>query len=206
MSAKSLLGQAIRRLPCRDHRPSDRPWSISSAGSEHVMAAGRLKALAMNPLPKVIWMQLGAAQRRGPRQKGRKPPALKVVMNRCPKIEYGRLSSENFMDGRSIRETLSSKRAPMPTQGPCGFRLNRSSLGRRAKTNASDRAGEKKQERPSVTLLRNDFLSRARGVCEVGLLANGEWALSRALDRRTFAASSWRATRHELIRNRKPNE
>jgi hypothetical protein len=37
-----------------------------------------------------------------------------VVMNRCPKIEYGRLSSEIAWMGVNSR-TLSSKRAPMPT-------------------------------------------------------------------------------------------
>ena len=52
---------------------------------------------------------------------------LKVVMNRCPKIEYGRLSSEISWMGVNSR-TLSSKRAPMPTQG---MRL---SLGRTSVT------------------------------------------------------------------------
>jgi len=54
-------------------------------------AAGRAvdEALTLNPKPKVIWMQLGvrddAAARRA-RARG-----VQVVMNRCPKIEYGRL-------------------------------------------------------------------------------------------------------------------
>ncbi len=50
------------------------------------------EALALQPLPKVIWMQLtvrnDAAAERAEAQ------GVKVVMNRCPKIEYGRLSSE----------------------------------------------------------------------------------------------------------------
>ena len=37
---------------------------------------------------------------------------LKVVMNRCPKIEYGRLSSEISWMGVNSR-TLSSKKAPL---------------------------------------------------------------------------------------------
>ena len=38
---------------------------------------------------------------------------LKVVMNRCPKIEYGRLSSEIAWMGVNSR-TLSSKRTKLP--------------------------------------------------------------------------------------------
>jgi predicted CoA-binding protein len=54
-------------------------------------AAGSVvdEALRIDPLPRVIWMQLGvideeAAERA--RAKG-----VSVVMNRCPKIEFGRL-------------------------------------------------------------------------------------------------------------------
>jgi predicted CoA-binding protein len=54
-------------------------------------AAGSVvdEALRLDPLPRVIWMQLGvideeAAERA--RAKG-----VSVVMNRCPKIEFGRL-------------------------------------------------------------------------------------------------------------------
>ncbi|MFL9828828.1 hypothetical protein ABTU92_28875, partial [Rhodoplanes sp. SY1] len=49
---------------------------------------------------------------------------LKVVMDRCPKIEYGRLSSEIGWMGVNSR-TLSSRRAPMPQKG-----VQRLSLGR----------------------------------------------------------------------------
>ena len=48
------------------------------------------EALALDPKPKVIWMQLGvrddAAAARA------RTVGVKVVMNRCPKIEYGRLA------------------------------------------------------------------------------------------------------------------
>jgi uncharacterized protein len=47
------------------------------------------EALGLDPLPRVIWMQLGvfneeAAERA--RERG-----VTVVMNRCPEIEFGRL-------------------------------------------------------------------------------------------------------------------
>jgi uncharacterized protein len=65
------------------------------------------------------------------------------VMNRCPKIEYGRLSSEISWMGVNSR-TLSSKRAPVPTQG-MRLSLNRTSLGG-GETAASDRAAKNKND------------------------------------------------------------
>ena len=65
------------------------------------------EALLLSPLPKVIWMQLGvrndaAAERAEAR-------GVTVIMNRCPKIEYGRLSGEIGWTGVNSR-TLSAKR------------------------------------------------------------------------------------------------
>jgi hypothetical protein len=61
---------------------------------------------------------------------------MKVVMNRCPKIEYGRLSSEIAWMGVNTR-TLSSKKATMG--GIQRMTLNRSSAQGGA-TLAADRA------------------------------------------------------------------
>lgn len=47
------------------------------------------EALEMNPLPKVIWMQLDI--RNDAAAKLAEKNGLQVVMNRCPKIEYKRL-------------------------------------------------------------------------------------------------------------------
>ncbi|WP_339632185.1 CoA-binding protein [uncultured Sneathiella sp.] len=59
---------------------------------------------------KVIWMQLGV--RHDEAAKTAEAAGLKVVMNRCPKIEYGRLSGEiAFMGGRS--GMISSKRSKL---------------------------------------------------------------------------------------------
>jgi hypothetical protein len=52
---------------------------------------------------------------------------LKVVMNRCPKIEYGRLSSEIAWMGVNTR-TLSSKRTPLPGRGIQRMTLDRQSV------------------------------------------------------------------------------
>jgi predicted CoA-binding protein len=65
------------------------------------------EALALSPRPQVIWMQLTV--RNDAAAKRAEDAGLKVVMNRCPKIEYGRLSSEISWIGVNSR-TLSSKR------------------------------------------------------------------------------------------------
>jgi hypothetical protein len=79
-------------------------------------AAGGItdEALALPTLPKVIWMQLGvrndaAAARAEAR-------GVRVIMNRCPKIEYGRLSREIGWQGINSR-ILSSKKPKMATDG-----------------------------------------------------------------------------------------
>ena len=72
------------------------------------------EALALDPLPKVIWMQLSvrddaAAARAEAR-------GVQVIMNRCPKIEYGRLSGEIGWGGINSR-VLSSRRPTLSGRG-----------------------------------------------------------------------------------------
>jgi predicted CoA-binding protein len=57
-------------------------------------AAGAItdEALTLTPLPKVIWMQLGVRNDEAAARAEAK--GIKVVMNRCPKMEYGKLSGE----------------------------------------------------------------------------------------------------------------
>src|SRR3974390_679039 len=66
------------------------------------------EALKMQPRPRVVWMQLGV--RNDDAARLAEANGLKVVMNRCPKIEYGRLSSEIGWMGVNTR-TLTSKKA-----------------------------------------------------------------------------------------------
>jgi predicted CoA-binding protein len=111
-----MAGQAILGLPVYASL-ADAPQPIdmvdvfrrSDAAGEVVDAA-----LALPAPPKVIWMQLGvrddaAAARAESR-------GLKVVMNRCPKIEYGRLSGEIRWSGVNSRVVSARK----PIAGP-GF-------------------------------------------------------------------------------------
>ena len=108
--------------------------------SSHIMPVVE-EALRLSPLPKVIWMQLGARDDAAAAKA--EAVGIKVVMNRCPKIEYGRLSSEISWMGVNSR-TLSSKRPPAPTQG-MRLSLNRMSVGG-GDTAASDRAAKNKTE------------------------------------------------------------
>jgi predicted CoA-binding protein len=135
---KSLLDKPFVASLSEIGRPVDMVDIFRS--SRHIMPVVD-EALRMSPLPKIIWMQLGA--RDDDAAAKAEAAGLKVVMNRCPKIEYGRLSSEISWMGVNSR-TLSSKRAPVPTLG-MRLSLNRTSLGG-GETAASDRVAKNKNE------------------------------------------------------------
>src|SRR5437016_5565070 len=80
------------------------------------------EAIALKPLPQVIWMQLGVRSDEAARLA--EEAGVKVVMNRCPKIEYGRLSSEIAWMGVNTR-TLSAKKARLFGRGIQRMALNR---------------------------------------------------------------------------------
>jgi len=94
------------------------------------------EAIELKPRPQVIWMQLGV--RNEAAAKLAEDAGMKVVMNRCPKIEYGRLSSEIGWIGVNSR-TLSSKRAKVLGKGVQRMSLNRSTA-QGGTTEATDRA------------------------------------------------------------------
>jgi predicted CoA-binding protein len=96
------------------------------------------EALALKPKPNVIWMQLSV--RNDEAAALAEANGMKVVMNRCPKIEYGRLSSEIGWMGINSR-TLSSKRAKMLGGGVQRMSLNRQTLAG-GSTEATDRAAK----------------------------------------------------------------
>src|SRR3954466_2959573 len=68
------------------------------------------EALAMQPRPAVIWMQLGVRSDEAAAKA--ESAGVKVVMNRCPKIEYGKLSGEIGWTGVNSG-VLSSKKPLM---------------------------------------------------------------------------------------------
>src|ERR1700761_8160266 len=126
---KSLLGKPFVASLAEIGRPVDMIEIFRN--SSHIMPVVD-EALKLVPLPKVIWMQLGArddaAAARAEAQ------GVKVVMNRCPKIEYGRLSSEISWMGVNSR-TLSSKRAQLSGRG-----VQRLSLTRATRAGGADAA------------------------------------------------------------------
>ena len=135
---KSLLGRPFVASLADIGRPVDMVEIFR--GSAHLMPVVD-EALKLSPLPKVIWMQLGGRDDAAAAKA--EAAGIKVVMNRCPKIEWGRLSSEISWMGVNSR-TISSKRAPIPTQG-MRLSLNRMSVGGGA-TAASDRAAKDRND------------------------------------------------------------
>jgi uncharacterized protein len=72
------------------------------------------EALALPAKPKVIWMQLGV--RNDAAAKFAEAQGLRVVMNRCPKMEFGKVSGEwAWVGGNS--GIISSKRQVVNANG-----------------------------------------------------------------------------------------
>ncbi|MGB3416900.1 MAG: CoA-binding protein [Mesorhizobium sp.] len=71
------------------------------------------QALALRPLPKVIWMQLTV--RNDEAAAKAEAAGVKMVMNRCPKIEYGRLSGEIGWNG--VNSGVVSSKKPVLRSG-----------------------------------------------------------------------------------------
>ncbi|ESY83144.1 CoA-binding protein [Mesorhizobium sp. LNHC221B00] len=71
------------------------------------------QVLLLDPLPKVIWMQLGV--RHDEAAARAEAAGIKVVMNRCPKIEYGKLSGEIGWTG--VNSGVLSSKKPLMRQG-----------------------------------------------------------------------------------------
>jgi hypothetical protein len=78
------------------------------------------EALALSPLPKVIWMQLSVRNHAAAALAEAK--GVTVIMNRCPKIEFGRLSGEISWQGVNSR-VLSAKKPAMALKGVQKLRL-----------------------------------------------------------------------------------
>jgi predicted CoA-binding protein len=137
---KSLVGKPFVASLTDISRPVDMVDIFRSA--DHALAIVE-EALALPVPPKVIWMQLGV--RNDAAAAKAEAAGIEVVMNRCPKIEYGRLSSEIQWVGVNSR-TLSAKRAPVPTRN-MRLSLDRASVGGGA-TAAADRAATGKNDLP----------------------------------------------------------
>jgi uncharacterized protein len=129
-AGEQMLGQRIYA------RLADIPVPVDMVdifrASQYALPVVR-EALALTPKPQAIWMQLGV--RNDEAAALAEANGMKVVMNRCPKIEYGRLSSEIAWMGVNTR-TISSKKATI--NGVQRMSLNRTTA-QGGTTEAADR-------------------------------------------------------------------
>jgi predicted CoA-binding protein len=138
-AGKELLGQKVYASLADVPEPIDMVDVFRA--SQYVMPLVQ-EALKLEPKPKVIWMQLSV--RDDAAAKLAEDAGIKVIMNRCPKIEYGRLSSEISWMGVNSR-TLSSRRAKVSGKGVQRMSLDRTSIGG-GSTSATDAAQRAQQE------------------------------------------------------------
>jgi predicted CoA-binding protein len=120
-AGKDILGQKVYAKLSDISEPVDMVDIFRA--TEHVLPVVQ-EALTLKPKPQVIWMQLTV--RNDEAAQLAEQAGIKVVMNRCPKIEYGRLSSEISWMGVNSR-TLSSKRAQTLGTGVQRMRLGTAS-------------------------------------------------------------------------------
>lgn len=136
---KEILGQKVYA------KLSDIPEPVDMVdifrASQHALPVVE-EALKLTPKPQVIWMQLGVRNNEAAAKA--EAAGMKVVMNRCPKIEYGRLSSEISWIGVNSR-TLSSRRAPLLGKGVQRMSLNRQTMAG-GTTDATTRAEREKDD------------------------------------------------------------
>ena len=122
LAGQQLLGQQVYAMLADIPEPVDMVDIFRA--SQYALAIVE-EALTLKPRPQVVWMQLGIRNDEAARLA--EANGIKVVMNRCPKIEYGRLSSEIAWMGVNTR-TLSAKKAQLSGRGIQRMALNRSTL------------------------------------------------------------------------------
>ena len=111
LGGKELLGRRVYRSLKDIPHPVDMVEIFRNSA-----AAGPItdEALSLDPPPKVIWMQLSV--RNDDAAAKAEAAGVQVVMNRCPKIEFGRLSGEISWQGVNSR-LLSAKKPVLAGKG-----------------------------------------------------------------------------------------
>ncbi len=110
LAGQSLLGERVYASLAQAPGPIDMVEIFRA--SEYASAIVD-EALALSPLPWAIWMQLGVSHA-GAAERARER-GLDVIMNRCPKIEWGRLSGEIGWAG--VNSRVISARKTVAGQG-----------------------------------------------------------------------------------------
>ncbi len=111
LAGKEILGRPVYGRLADVPRPIDMVEIFRNSD-----AAGPItdEALRLDPPPKVVWMQLSVRNDAAAARAEAKGVA--VVMNRCPKIEYGRLSGEISWQGVNSR-ILSARKPALAGKG-----------------------------------------------------------------------------------------
>jgi predicted CoA-binding protein len=138
LAGQELLGQKVYGKLADIPEPVDMVDIFRA--SQYALGIVR-EALLLKPRPQVVWMQLGIRDDEAARLA--EANGLKVVMNRCPKIEYGRLSSEIAWMGVNTR-TITAKKAQLFGRGIQRMALNRVTMAGGA-TDATMRAQKDEQ-------------------------------------------------------------
>ena len=110
LAGGSLLGETVYGRLGDVSEPID---VVDIFRSSEAAAAIVEDTLRLEPLPKVIWMQIGVRNDAAAAQA--EAAGIQVVMNRCPKIEYGRLSGEIGWAG--VNSRILSARKPVLRAG-----------------------------------------------------------------------------------------
>jgi uncharacterized protein len=109
-AGRSILGRTVFA------RLADIPFAVDMVDvfrPSNVLSGVVDEALAMEPRPKVIWAQLTVRDDAAAAKA--EAGGIRVVMNRCPKIEYGRLSGEIGWTG--VNSRVISARKPLMRAG-----------------------------------------------------------------------------------------
>jgi len=118
LAGKTLLGAPVYKSLADIPEPID---MVDIFRNSEAAGGVVTEALSLAPRPNVIWMQLTV--RNDEAAAKAEAAGLKVVMDRCPKIEYGRLSGEIGWTGVNSR-ILSSKK-PQLMRGFQKFSITR---------------------------------------------------------------------------------
>jgi len=113
LAGGSILGQQVHASLAEVPSPIDIVDIFRSSAAALEVARDAI-ALKDKLRIKVIWMQLGVVNEQAAAEA--EAAGLKVVMNRCPKIEYGRLSGEIGWAGVNAG-TISSRRPLLGGRG-----------------------------------------------------------------------------------------
>ena len=111
LAGRELLGQTVYATLKRIPKPVD---MVDLFRNSENAGAITDEALRLEPLPQVIWMQLGV--RNDEAAARAEALGVKMVMNRCPKMEYGKHSGEwAWVGGNS--GLISSRRQSLHESG-----------------------------------------------------------------------------------------